>query len=517
MELLINKDTVNVCETVYDGYTEQGVEFDYVLPDYYPDIFRIIKCSLTPGIVSYSVSGTQLICDGVVYIRVLYAAESGGRTNCVEHRYTYSKTVELPSAPQKPIVKLMPKADYCNCRAVSGRRLDVRGAISCKVKVTGCVTRELVTDISGSKIEKRAVGQSCCTEKLYASRQFVSREDIETGTGKGGISCIISHSHSVSAAEAKPVADKAVVKAEATLRALYLVDTGDGEETESMEATIPLSQIMDISGLTGEHIICASMRILDCDIEVKQDESGEKRMIACDLTVDCCVSAYAEGRISPVCDLFSTLYETDFRSTEIRAEHTPQRISEQTAARLEISCGEEQLDEIKDARCDITAFSGHIDESKNERLSISGQGAVQLVCRREDGTLFFIDRNEPFTAELDILPAESDSVVDVDVTVSDVSYSISSDNTVDLRLQLLVNGCICGIKSIKTVSDVSVNENMPKQREGDYDVKLYYADADEDIWSIAKRCNTGIDRIISENGLDGETVSEPCMLLIPIS
>lgn len=34
-------DAVFMTETLFDGQTEQGVELDHVLPDYYPEIFRI--------------------------------------------------------------------------------------------------------------------------------------------------------------------------------------------------------------------------------------------------------------------------------------------------------------------------------------------------------------------------------------------------------------------------------------------------------------------------------------------
>ena len=39
MDFSITRQPVSVSEVVYDGQAEQGVEFDYILPDYYPDIF----------------------------------------------------------------------------------------------------------------------------------------------------------------------------------------------------------------------------------------------------------------------------------------------------------------------------------------------------------------------------------------------------------------------------------------------------------------------------------------------
>ena len=42
MEWKINRERIPVTERILDETQEQGVELDYVLPDYDPEIFRII-------------------------------------------------------------------------------------------------------------------------------------------------------------------------------------------------------------------------------------------------------------------------------------------------------------------------------------------------------------------------------------------------------------------------------------------------------------------------------------------
>ena len=83
-------DAVFMTETLFDGQTEQGVELDHVLPDYYPEIFRILKCCLSPRVISAAVSGNKIMLDGVVLIKVLYLAENSTALHCVEQRYTLS-------------------------------------------------------------------------------------------------------------------------------------------------------------------------------------------------------------------------------------------------------------------------------------------------------------------------------------------------------------------------------------------------------------------------------------------
>lgn len=47
-------------------------------------------------------------------------------------------------------------------------------------------------------------------------------------------------------------------------------------------------------------------------------------------------------------------------------------------------------------------------------------------------------------------------------------------------------------------------------------VKLYFADCGETVWDIAKRYRSSVDAIIDENDIDSETISDNCMLIIPI-
>ena len=53
MDLKINREMLPVTEVILDEMQEQSVELDYVLPDYDPDIFRMIGCEIHLAIVNY--------------------------------------------------------------------------------------------------------------------------------------------------------------------------------------------------------------------------------------------------------------------------------------------------------------------------------------------------------------------------------------------------------------------------------------------------------------------------------
>ena len=77
MELSLERRPVAVNETVLDLNTEQAVETDFVLADYYPRISRILHCEVESSADQAVVSGERLLVDGTAFCRIYYQSEEG--------------------------------------------------------------------------------------------------------------------------------------------------------------------------------------------------------------------------------------------------------------------------------------------------------------------------------------------------------------------------------------------------------------------------------------------------------
>ena len=98
MELSLERKPITVNETILDINTEQAVESDMLLADYYPRISRILRCCVETSVDQAVVSGERLIVDGVALCRVFYKSEEG-RPASVTVKLPYTKAVELRRAP----------------------------------------------------------------------------------------------------------------------------------------------------------------------------------------------------------------------------------------------------------------------------------------------------------------------------------------------------------------------------------------------------------------------------------
>ena len=102
MELELRRQTVPSCETILEETAEQPVECDALLPDYCPDIRRILKCTLTPVPMGRTVTAGRLEIEGLANINVLYIS-AGGEPARGEYKVPFTRMMELHGEAGEPI------------------------------------------------------------------------------------------------------------------------------------------------------------------------------------------------------------------------------------------------------------------------------------------------------------------------------------------------------------------------------------------------------------------------------
>ncbi len=126
------------------------------------------------------------------------------------------------------------------------------------------------------------------------------------------------------------------------------------------------------------------------------------------------------------------------------------------------------------------------------------------------------DRDEAFEETVEIGDDLSGAAVTADIVNADISYNISSEGILNAKADITVRISAGSSFDLRALTDVSIDDSVKKQRDGDYAFKLYFGVENEDIWDIAKRCSTGVEAIMEENDLADRRLESGSMLLIPI-
>ena len=84
MDYQINTEEITMNEQIANMMAEQSIELDYMLPDYCPEVFKVLRAQMKPNILSERISGNRLMIDGVADITVIYLSENSCKLNRIE-------------------------------------------------------------------------------------------------------------------------------------------------------------------------------------------------------------------------------------------------------------------------------------------------------------------------------------------------------------------------------------------------------------------------------------------------
>ncbi|MEG1931791.1 MAG: DUF3794 domain-containing protein, partial [Pygmaiobacter sp.] len=313
MELKVFKDTVSVQQQLCDLTLEHPVETEIMIPDYLPEIFKIIKSFVTPVVLQKQVLGGKLTLEGYLRLMVYYQGEEGQNLCPIEQKLPFSKTVELKSANcSRYHIAVDGECEYLNVRAINQRRIDVKGAYAFHTVVSGEVEQEIITALSGSGIQSKSTELDTTRIVADLEKQFTVDDSLDCEPPPD---TVLYTQCSGSVAEIKLVSGKAVVKGNLHLLVAYRAEAGDA--TLHVQKDLAFNQIVDVENLTDDCECTARIQPTGCSITTGS-EGGHGVAVSVSAVIS--LLAFKESLIYAVSDAFSTSYQAEVQSKTILTE-----------------------------------------------------------------------------------------------------------------------------------------------------------------------------------------------------
>lgn len=506
MELIQESRSFGTIKNVLDTVAEQLVDVDLSMPDYCPDIEKILKCTLTPKIQTNSLSGGQLQVDGYCVVNVMYVESIKKTIRCCEQSVSFSQSFSIKETPDNPVILVNTKSEYINCRALSPRRLVIHGAFSLYAKVLSMSRTKLyLPDDDCLETYKRSV--NCADLKSLCQEQFAVSEEISV-SDKPTIESILHTDLKVSISEIKAVTGKLMLNGELNLKMLYLTNVEDGE-TAKLDYLLPFNQIIDCEGIDENTINFAECNILSYDIRLKNDVMSDKPMIVIDAKLSLTERGYVMTEENIITDAYSVLYASQAQFGNIKVAGDMSCLNDSHMEKISVNVDDGKLSKIIDIYCDNVSCEASI--NKNE-IKIFGKINMCILALNESNIPVFIERSADYNHTF--ANTEFNYVSSCKAQMSSISYRLADDNTVEVRCELRLSVTALQNDDIKVVNDVEIFSDKPNKQD-ECALTLYFAKEGESLWDIAKSHNTKLELLINENSAEGQTLESPKMLLIP--
>ncbi len=499
--------TIGFCEINYESTSEQSVESEMILPDYCPEIKRILKCTVSADVLSVQNSSGRVTVQGNANIRLLYIGEND-KTSAYEQIVPIQKIFDSDKLSSGCAVNVKVISDYVNSRALSSRKVDVRAMLTFILKSLKKREESILTSAYDCGIKTLSQDYNFSDLKSVVEKSFNLSEVIELEADKPVISRILNSSAYIVVKEKKTINNKILIKGDAYIKIHYLAEN---DSLCCAEHSIPVSQIIEIDGVTDNSDSLLNISITACEAISKVDSKGETKLIDISIRASALVFAFESAPLSLISDAYSTEYSArnTTRSVDVLTSNTDFDsvfINKVVLESIGVS-----VDCIHAVWCSDIKYNYSI---KNGKCYFSGTYQVTIVFKDSDKEQGVIQKPVDFEFAIDLKEECERITCYSTMQITGCSCSVSGESKIELRTEINASGKILSNKIVKYVSDIELLEN----KSDDTDLcalTIYFCDKNEKVWNIAKKYRTTVEAIIEENSLDSDIVPDKKTLLIP--
>lgn len=495
-------------ETAYETTAEQSLEAEINLPDYCPEIRRILKCTVTANIASLQNNSGRMTADVNALIRFIYVGENGNIAS-YEQNSPLQKYVESSAVTADCAVDVRVNTDFVNCRAVNPRRVDIRAMLTFVFRAVKRRDENLLCSASGSGIQTMA--ESCDFANLTAvcSRTFGMSEVIELGSDKTPVAQILSISPFAVSSETKLISNKALIKGECGVKIFYI---GEGSGAiESVDHSMPISQIIELDGVNEGSIPFINMNVCSCEAVPKVDSSGEMRHIDLSVRISTEAAAFESLPVSVITDAYSTECETVNTRKSIELLSYNDSFDSVFTNKVVLESIGVSVD------CILCVWCGELKRSfacKDGKCLITGTYNVTVIYRDSEAQIGMIQKPVDFDFSVNLREPSDRIICHGGVQILGCSCAVTGESRLEIKAEMKACGVILSSSVKKYISDIAVNENSGEKEEP-CALTIYFSDSGESVWDIAKRYHTTVEAVKNENDISGDRVESGGMLMIP--
>ncbi|MEG2583482.1 MAG: DUF3794 domain-containing protein [Oscillospiraceae bacterium] len=506
MSINLNIEQLNIGEVVSIKYGQTMTEADIIVPDIKPDILKILDISGDVCIKQHVMQNDRAYVQGVVKINILYVPDGDvvGKIKSLSTSQEFNHSIDIVGATPDMQIFAEAEGESYDFSLINSRKINVRAVVGIGVKVTKAQEVKIATGADKNiqiKTEKIMISSSTDGK----TEQIIIREQTELPSGKPSIGEILKMRATGVSTEVQMIDGKAIAKGQVKLAILYCAE----DETESiqyLENVLPFSEVFDVPGAVEDMEGEVEYSIADVYSEIREDSDGEPRCVG----VECVIDAYIKGTETVELPSISDAYALCGNVKITREGYNIEQLIDNLTAQI----SHKDIVKIQSTLPKPTQIYDVCSEAKvnkitveNSCINVHGSVVTHILYLTDDDStpVASIEHSSEFTHTLESSKITNDCACDAKIFVDHVSYNMSGDDEIELRLVI----CL-GVKIVKTgrcevVTEIEVIENECLEKCSS--IIIYFVQPGDTLWNIARRYHTTVKDIMEMNCLENDKLN----------
>jgi hypothetical protein len=509
MELELKKNSLNVYDVGAECTLTQEETAETIVPDYCPDIARIIETEGKVFLHSREIHEGKAEISGTVRVTVLYTpdGESGIRT--LEFAMPFSAVSDAKTMQSCTTLLATSETEFLETRVLNPRKVFTRCKLVSKLTGYQNMPLEFTSDVMAEPrfcVEKKCEQQRMTVLTHLAEKDFTFSDELSLSSNREGAAEILSSRVTSAVTETKIVGNKLILKGIFTVGLLYRSASGN---CCSASGELPFSQIMEVEDAAESADVQMQIQLTGADVQVGGSADQDGRQIAVTLYFHATALLHEDQTVTMLTDLYSTAYELNCEAAPIQVTDYSNLLTKRQTVREILEIGV-----VASSVLSMNVQCGSISVSRDgASATLRAIAAMQALYLDEGNVPLVTERSIEIACQMEI--PENCTVSAQAVCMDDVQGSLG-ERGIEIRFTVEFRALASAKKQQICISSAAIDMETPKNLAGMPSLVLRAVDAQETLWSLAKKYSTTIPVILAANGLEKqEDVPPEKLLLIP--
>lgn len=453
---------------------------DFILPDMYGDLKKILYYTASfdtaGGYPERDAVSDKITYDGTLYIKILFCDESG-ELGYLTYDLPYSFEARLPECEGSLRYGEKMEIRFLGVKAVNPRKINVRASLCPNL----CVFDEIdckLSDKNTHSTMQTLMGSINSMEICHFIERDISfSEDIIIDRSMPCVDKIAFFDVTPQITDSRCDGNRIYVKGYADAELICK----SGDEVFYYTKRIMVEKSIEAKGLDPNASLHVYMKICRSGVSVNEDETGEARIVEADFIGEIGAVCVMNVENTYVCDVYAIGCDSKYTTKEVRFAELERPKSFTQNRRVALNTAAAPVAFFTKTK---TAETDGATQITVEIFAIVKNGEGQYVCENISDS-FFVD-----------FPSESDPYFGYcDIEISDKSVRAENGS---VYLCYNVTGRSISFKNdvITCVDGVEILSEVKKERPH---YILYYPEAGESDWDIAKKFKVGLSSVADRN------------------
>lgn len=491
-----------------DTVLDKETEYDGNLPDYCPDVIRLIRVDCTPYVDGCEISptGDRVSISGRVLYDILYESDRKRKLRYCSFVQDFTHTADLPKNDLESLKgECSSVCSKITCKMLSPRHLSLHARLELHVVVNGEQTVPMLStgQTEGVFFKETRFTYDAPAKTASAEQKF--DETLSLLQGEKNIGEVVFGSVALQPPQVSVASGSATAKSNAVVKLLYEAEDNAGEYCMSVK-NVPVSVTVESDAIGETSHTSLSLAVAAQNVSADLDQYGENRIIKAEFTVAATAVSVENKTAETAEDLFSSVCEEIPERTRIVVPELAEVLDRSFTVDLKIDPDEPPFSAIYDSTVRTTRVHADLVEGG---VAIEGILTLSVLGESGDGIQHrdYVENFNQFVPTE--LPAHASGVM-VEITPFEVLPSLHSDGSISARIICSARLFLYTEENVSFVCGIASQNEFPEEPDP-YSLAYYFPTADDTLWSVSKRYRTDPKTVSADNpgafAEDGSLVS----------